>query len=278
MMCSGRVTGTLGHMAVVALPAARVGDGVRVHPRQGPPICGRVASVDRSRAIVAPLGPLQGVAVGDRVESAPDALACILGFGALGRVVGPAGEPLDGGAPLRGNRASIPLATQAVARKAVATPWWTGVRAIDGLLTIGRGARVGVFGAPGAGKTTLLETIARGARGDAIVVGLVGERGREAARWLGRANRRTTIVCATADRSAAERVRAAEVAMAQGMTLRGRGLDVVLILDSLARYATALRELRGGLGETIGRGGIPSASSRNSLATSSRQATRSAAH
>ena len=165
MMCSGRVTGTLGHMAVVALPAARVGDGVRVHPRQGPPICGRVASVDRSRAIVAPLGPLQGVAVGDRVESAPDALACILGFGALGRVVGPAGEPLDGGAPLRGNRASIPLATQAVARKAVATPWWTGVRAIDGLLTIGRGARVGVFGAPGAGKTTLLETIARGARG-----------------------------------------------------------------------------------------------------------------
>jgi type III secretion protein N (ATPase) len=257
MICAGRVTGTLGHLAIVALPAARVGDGVRMHRAHHPPLGGCVASVERTHSIVAPLGALIGVAAGDRVESAPDALACILGFGALGRAVGPLGEPLDDGGSLQGNRARVPLAGQRLARLPVATPWWTGIRAIDGLLTIGRGARVGVFGAPGAGKTTLLETIARAATGDAVVVGLIGERGREAARWLGRANRRTTIVCATADRSAAERVRAAELAMSQGMNLRARGLDVVLILDSLARYATALRELRGGLGETIGRGGYP---------------------
>ena len=123
--------------------------------------------------------------------------------------------------------------------------FWTGVRALDGLLTIGRGARVGIFGAPGAGKTTLLETIARGARGDAIVVALVGERGREAAGWLRRVDARTTVVCATADRPASERARAADVAMAQAETLRDRGLHVVLIVDSLARYA----------GAPVGRGG-----------------------
>jgi len=90
------------------------------------------------------------------------------------------------------------------------------------LLAIGRGARVGLFGAPGAGKTTLLETIAAGARGDAVVIALVGERGREAQAWLARRDRRTTIVCATSDRSAAERVRAADVAMTQAEYLRAR--------------------------------------------------------
>jgi type III secretion protein N (ATPase) len=124
-------------------------------------------------------------------------------------------------------------------------------------VTIGRGARIGFFGAPGAGKTTLLETIAAGARGDAVVVALVGERGREAQAWCERIDRRTTIVCATSDRSAAERVRAADVAMTQAQRLRDGGLHVVLIVDSLARYAGALREQRSGLGEPVGRGGYP---------------------
>ncbi len=253
----GRVIGTTTQLVVAALPGARVGDGVRVVRARHAPLDARVASVDRGRSLIAPFGALEGVAVGDRVESASDALSCVLGFGALGRVIGASGEPLDGAPPLRGNAVRVPAPARAVARTSISLPFWTGIRAIDGLLTIGRGARVGLFGAPGAGKTTLLDTIASGAHGDAIVVGLVGERGREAARWLGRADRRTTVVCATADRSAAERVRAADVAMAQAASLRERGLDVVLILDSLARYATALRELRGGLGEPIGRGGYP---------------------
>jgi FliI/YscN family ATPase len=139
----------------------------------------------------------------------------------------------------------------------VRTPFWTGVPAIDALLTIGRGARVGFFGAPGAGKTTLLEQIAAGAGGDAVVLALVGERGREAQAWFERLDRRSTIVCATSDRSAAERVRAAMVAMAQARLLRERGFHVVLILDSLARYAAALREQRVALGEPVGRGGYP---------------------
>jgi type III secretion protein N (ATPase) len=103
----------------------------------------------------------------------------------------------------------------------------------------------------------LLESIAAGARVDAVVVALIGERGREAEAWLHRIDRRTTIVCATADRSAGERVRAAEIAMAQACFVRERGLHALLIFDSLARYAAALRERAVALGEPVGGGGYP---------------------
>jgi len=250
----GRVTRTLGDLLTAALPAARVGDGVRVHAASGV-LRGHVTAVDAGRVVVAPFGGLAGVAVGDRVETSPDALATILGYGALGRAFDAMGTPLDGRAALRGTAVRVGEHTALAQRLAVTAAFWTGVRALDGLLTIGRGARVGIFGAPGAGKTTLLETIARGARGDAIVVALVGERGREAAGWLRRVDARTTVVCATADRPASERARAADVAMAQAETLRDRGLHVVLIVDSLARYAGARRQKRTPLGEPVGRGG-----------------------
>jgi ATP synthase in type III secretion protein N len=252
----GHVVRTVGDLLAVALPAARLGEGVHVQTAAGA-LRGRVSAVESGRVIVAPFGGMQGVAVGDRVETSPDALSCIIGYGALGRAFDPLGTPIDRDEPMRGKRVRVTDSVSCLARLPVTAPFWTGVRALDGLLTIGRGARVGLFGAPGAGKTMLLESIARGARGDAVVVALIGERGREAAGWLRRTDARTTIVCATADRPASERVRAAEVAMAQATTLREAGLHVVLIVDSLARYATALRELRTGLGEPVGRGGYP---------------------
>ena len=142
-------------------------------------------------------------------------------------------------------------------RRAVVVPLWTGLRAIDGLLTLGRGARLGVFGAAGTGKSVLLETIARGARSDALVIALVGERGREAQTWLAHVDPRTTLVCATSDRSPAERIRAAEVAFVQANALRAAGLHVTLVFDSIARYVDALREQRVALGEPVGQGGYP---------------------
>ena len=253
----GWVVRTLGETAIAALPGARVGDGVYLRVAHGELLAGEVAAVERSRVTIAPYGSLAGVAVGDRVEIAAKALCVPLGFAALGRVIDARGIPLDGGPALRAGttRVDRAAAPPPVTRSAVTEPFWTGVRAIDGLLTIGRGARVGFFGAPGAGKTTLLETIVAGARGDAVVLALVGERGREAQAWFSRIDRRTTIVCATSDRSAAERVRAADVAMAQARALCDRGLHVVLVVDSLARYAAALREQRVALGEPVGRGG-----------------------
>lgn len=181
-----------------------------------------------------------------------------LGTCALGRAIDADGLPLDNGPFLRGRNVSLELRSPPPNERApIATPLPTGIRVIDGLLTIGRGARVGIFGAPGAGKTTLIESIAGGCAADAIVVALVGERGREAQRWIERCDDRTTVVCATSDRRPRERVAAAQVAVAHAGALRERGLHVLLVLDSLARCAAALREIGVAAGESAGRGGYP---------------------
>ncbi len=181
-----------------------------------------------------------------------------LGTCAFGRVIDARGAALDGKPPLRGRCVTLELrAPPPNERAPVCVPLWTGVRAIDGLLTFGRGARIGIFGAPGAGKTTLLEAIARGCAADAIVVALVGERGREAQTWIERCDCRTTIVCATGDRPADERMSAAQVAVAHAAALCERGLHVLLVVDSLARFAAAVRELSVANGESVGRGGYP---------------------
>jgi ATP synthase in type III secretion protein N len=181
-----------------------------------------------------------------------------LGSCAFGRAIDAHGKPIDGGVRLRGPRiacdASVPSPQE---RIGISTPFWTGVRIIDGLLTLGRGARVGIFGAPGAGKSSLIDAIVNGCSADAVVIGLVGERGREAQAWIDARSARTTIVCATSDRPALERITAARVATAQAAFLRDRGLHVLFVLDSLARTASALREIGVADGESVGRGGYP---------------------
>jgi FliI/YscN family ATPase len=259
MRGAGCVKRTLGETILAALPGARVGDGVTIRSASGAMLGGEVAAVERSRVVIAPFGPVAGVAVGDRVEIDAGALLCPAGFGALGRAFDASGRTLDRAAPWAGCMARVDKgsAEAPADRAAVTVPFWTGVRAIDGLLTLGRGARIGLFGAPGAGKTTLLETIVAGARADAVVLALVGERGREAQQWCQRIDRRTTLICATSDRSASERIRAADVAMTQAQRLCDKGLHVLLVIDSLARYVAALREQRVALGEPVGRGGYP---------------------
>lgn len=181
-----------------------------------------------------------------------------LGTCAFGRAIDAEGAPLDGGPPLRGRSVSLELRSpRPTERAAIDSPLWTGIRVLDGLLTIGRGARVGIFGPPGVGKTTLLELLVDACETDAVVVALVGERGREAQHWIARCDERTTIVCATGDRPPTERLIAAHVAIAHAQALRERGLHVLLVIDSLARVAAAAREIAVGLGESTGRGGYP---------------------
>jgi type III secretion protein N (ATPase) len=256
---AGHVVRALGETLVAVVPGVGVGDAVRVQTSQGATLDGEVTAVERARIWISPRGPIEGIAVGDRVVS--DGVGADISCGAalLGRAIDAAGTPLDGGLPIRRNavprvRRSAPAPAE---RLAIDTIFWTGVHALDGLLPMGRGARVGLFGAPGTGKSSLLESIVAGARADAVVLALVGERGREARRWIDRLDSRTTIVCATSDRSATERVRAADVAMLHACVLRERGCDVLLVVDSLARYAAALRERRSALGEPPGRGGYP---------------------
>lgn len=250
----GRVI-ALGLQSVEArLPCAALGDRVRVLAARGA-VEATVEAVSAERVRLLPCGALDGVAPGDRVEG--DLRGVVApGPALLGRAIDARGEALDGGDPAR--RAPSAASTlRPCERGAIREPLWTGVRTIDALLTIGRGARIGIFGAPGAGKSTLLERIAREASSDAIVVGLVGERGREAERWLRARDARTTIVCATSDRPPAERVAAADLALRQAEALRTRGLAVLLIVDSLARTAAAWRESALAAGELPARGGYP---------------------
>lgn len=147
-------------------------------------------------------------------------------------------------------------------RPRIATPLPTGIRAIDGPLTLGVGQRVGIFAGAGCGKTTLLAEIARNTPCDVIVFGLIGERGRELREFLDHEldealRSRTVLICATSDRSSMERARAAFTATAIAEAWRDRGKRVLLILDSLTRFARAQREIGLALGEPPGRGGLP---------------------
>jgi len=252
----GTVRSAHGACIEAAIAGARLGDGVRVEGGFGS-FLGKVTALREGLSLIAPHGAIEGVRAGDTASVDPRALRLPLGAALLARTIDATGLPLDGGPPLRGRRRALDARPpQPGARAAVRDPFWTGVRAIDGLLTLGRGARVGIFGSPGVGKSTLLELLFR-SRADAVVVALIGERGREAQAWMQRCNGRSTIVCATSDRSPAERARAATVAMAQAEALRSRGLHVLLLFDSLARFGSSLRELALARGETAGRGGFP---------------------
>jgi FliI/YscN family ATPase len=254
----GVVTGIDARGVTAALLGARTGDGVTIDVAGRGAIPARVVAVERGRTLLAPAGDADGVSVGDLVVRDAFALAAVLGSGLLGRAVDAGGAPLDAAVPPAGRRR--PLAVPAPApkeRAPVAEPFWTGIRAIDGPLAFGRGARVGLFGGAGTGKSRLLEALVRGSSADATVVALIGERGREAERWLRCIDARTTVICATSDRPAAERLRAAEFAVAHAVALRERGLHVVLVLDSLARVAAAAREIALAAGEPAGRGGYP---------------------
>jgi type III secretion protein N (ATPase) len=257
VLARGTVRGAHGGLLEVFLPGAQVGSGVRIACSSGP-LSGVVVGVHDGTATIAAHGSLEGIASGNDVAADPHALMLPLGTAALGRAIDARGGALDGKGALYGHKRRAVLEAPAPGeRRAITDPLWTGVPAIDALLTFGRGARIGIFGPPGAGKSTLLQSIASQCEADAFVIGLVGERGREAEEWMQRLDRDTTIVCATSDRSAAERARAAQIAMAHAQQLRSCGLHVLLILDSFARYAAALRELRVAAGESVGRGGFP---------------------
>jgi FliI/YscN family ATPase len=254
----GRVHAALGESVIASLPSARVGEPVTIRVSARHSIPATVSRVDPQRVELRPFTSVAGVGIGDEVVTDPLATTLPLGMRLLGRVIDPSGMPLDSRGSLRGRRAAIidpPI--DAGARMPVERPFWTGIKAIDGLMTLGRGARIGIFGGPATGKSLLVEALVRGASADAVVVGLVGERGGEAAAWMQRISNHATIVCSPSDRSPAERVRAAHVALAQASQLRWRGLNVLVVLDSLARFALAAREIALKNGEAVGRGGYP---------------------
>lgn len=261
---SGRVARVTG--AELELRGLRlgIGDTVSVHGRHGPQPA-QVVGLDGAGATALLLAEAGGLARGDQVTPCPDPGAAIFSEGLLGRTVDALGRPLDGrelppGRPLDVHATPPPP----LQRRRIVAPLPTGVRAVDGLCTLARGQRIGIFAGSGVGKSTLLGMMARGTAADVNVVALVGERGREVREFLeddlgadGLA--RSVIVVATSDQPPLLRLRAGALATAIAEGFADAGADVLLLLDSLTRLAMAQREVGLAAGEPpTARGYTPS--------------------
>jgi len=259
---TGRVIAVTGLSLRFELPGVRVGDVVRVQ-RRGEPLACEVVGFESGAAVGMALGPLAGVGPDDVVEATGGPLAVRAGKGLLGRVVDGLGRPFDGGPAIEGDLVAVDRdPPAALERRPVATPLATGVRVLDGLLTLGEGQRVGLFAGSGVGKSTLLGAIARGADADVVVVALVGERGREVGEFLERSlgaegRPKSVVVVATSDVAPLERLRAAQVATAYAEHFRDAGARVLLLVDSVTRFARAQREVGLAAGEPPARRGYP---------------------
>ena len=259
---TGRVLGVTGLALRVAVPGVRVGDLITVQRRGGPLEC-EVVGFGDDETIAMPLGHLTGVGPDDVIESTGGPLQVRASRALLGRVVDGLGRPLDGPAVTDG--VAVPVdrdPPSPLTRRPIAAPIATGVRVLDAILTFGEGQRIGLFSGSGVGKSTLLGAIARGASADVVVVALVGERGREVGEFLehslgaeGRA--RSVVVASTSDASALERLRAAQVATAYAEAFRDEGARVLLLVDSVTRFARAQREIGLAAGEPPARRGYP---------------------
>jgi ATP synthase in type III secretion protein N len=222
-----------------------------------------VVGFSGEQAVLLPLGDLAGIAPASPVWRTGEPLSIRVGDELLGRVLDGVGMPIDGGATITGEAWAVDRpAPNALARPPISTHLATGVRAIDTLLTLGRGQRVGLFAAAGVGKSTLLAQIARGTEADVIVLCLVGERGRELAELLDNelapARAKTVVVCATSDAPPLVRLRAVHTATAIAEWFRDRrGANVLLLVDSLTRVARAQREVGLSAGEPVARHGYP---------------------
>ena len=214
------------------------------------PLLAEVVGVDESRLLLSPLDSVARIALGAKVEAFAAGASVAVGDAFAGRAVDALGQPIDGG-PAISSVIRAPLAgvvPAALDRAAPATVAATGIRAIDALLTLGEGQRIGIVAASGVGKTSLVEQLAVQAKADHMILCLVGERGREVQslwRMLGKRDdaERFTIVAATSDESAAHRARAPALALALAEHWRAQDRHVLLLVDSVTRLAMALREI-----------------------------------
>jgi len=248
-------------------PNAAVGDLCAIRAeRVDAPITAEVIGVHGDRVTLMPYGSTQGLAAGAFVRKLGAAAQAQVGEALLGRVIDCFGRPLDGD-PAPACRATRPLAgnrQNPLLRPPIDRVLETGVRAIDGLLTLGKGQRVGIFAGSGVGKSTLLGMIAKTVKADINVIALIGERGREVRefieRQLGEAGlARSVVVVATSDEPALARMRATQLALTVAEYFRDAGADVLLTMDSITRYAMARREIGLAAGEPpTARGYTPS--------------------
>lgn len=262
---TGRVTQVVGTIIKAVIPGVEVGEIVRLRdPTKQWEMEAEVVGLQREMAFLTPLGDLLGVSA--TTEVIPTGRTHRIGVGSnlLGRVINGLGHVLDGGPPIVSQQ-TYPVYGQPpnpMRRNPIDKPIQLGVRSLDALLTCGEGQRMGIFAAAGVGKSTLLATLMRNCNADVSVLALIGERGREVREFieddLGEEGlRRSVLVVSTSDRPPMERLKAAYVATAIAEYFRDQGQRVLLMMDSVTRFARAQREVGLAAGEPPTRRGFP---------------------
>jgi flagellum-specific ATP synthase len=253
---NGKVTQVIGLLIEATGPQIAVGEVCVIKTPNGDMPC-EVVGFRRGAVLLMPLISVEGIRQGSEVVPVGHPLTAPAGDGMLGRLVDGLGNPADEKGPLEGNIVYVPIQRDPpspFSRKRISQPLETGIRVLDGLFTIGRGQRLGVFAGSGVGKSTLMGMICRSSKADVNVIGLVGERGREVREFIEKdlgteGLRRSVVVVATSDRPALVRVKAAFTATAIAEYFRDQGKDVMLMMDSVTRFALAQREIGLAVGE-----------------------------
>ncbi len=253
----GRVTGVTGLIIESEGPNVGLGELCKLRSDRGDfDGLAEVVGFRGQHVLLMPLGEITGLHAGAEVMACDLPPLPVPGPQLLGRVLDALGRPMDGLGPLVTRRFDVTTSKppHPLRRQRIKTPFITGVRAIDAFVPLGRGQRVGLFAGSGVGKSTLLSMIARGAEADVVVVGLVGERGRELREFLEKdlgeqGLKRSVIVVSTSDTPAPLRMRAAYTATAIAEAYRDTGANVLLLMDSVTRFAMAQREIGLAVGE-----------------------------
>jgi flagellum-specific ATP synthase len=252
----GEVVEMAGLLIESAGPAAAIGDFCEIAASGGNYVRSQVIGFRDGRVLSMPLEETGGIKLGNRVVARRDAARVAVGPGLIGRVLDGFGRPLDQGPRIEPSAAydlySAPPGP--LEREHITAPLETGLRAVDSLLPVGQGQRIGIFGGSGVGKSTLLGSMARNNSADITVISLVGERNREVRAFLEHemgpeGMRRAVVVVATSDRPAPLRVRACFTSLAIAEYFRDQGANVLLVMDSVTRLAMAQREIGLAAGE-----------------------------
>ena len=252
----GQVEKVVGLTLEAEGPPTYVGEVCYLKTRSGQQVLGEVVGFRAGKALLLPLGEMEGIGPGSEVVALDRTLETPVGEGLLGRVLDGLGRPIDGREKPK-TSGYYPLMADVrnpLARSRIEKPLSLGVKAIDGLLTCGQGQRLGIFAGSGVGKSTLLGMIARNSAADVNVIGLIGERGREVKEFIEKdlgpeGLARSVVVAATSDQPALVRIKGAYTATAIAEYFRDQGANVMLMMDSITRFALAQREVGLAVGE-----------------------------
>ncbi len=250
----GKVVKVSGIYLEAYNPGSATGDLVEIYPSTGRSIYGEVIGFNEDRCIVMPYGTLSGIKPGDRVLIRSEHVFTKTGRALLGKVVNPFGKPLSGKPLYTTEKAPIELTSvNPLERERIEEVFDTGVRSINGMFTLGKGQKVGIFAGAGVGKSTLLGMITNFSNADVVILALIGERGREVREFvedvLGEGLKKSVVVVSTADEPPIVKVKGALSAIVHARHFASQGLDVLLVMDSITRFAMAQREIGLAAGE-----------------------------